>query len=310
MHRASAVAVLTACLSIAAAATAAGQTARRTEPDSYRAEIRKLRAARAAELTADDGWLTVAGLFWLKPGANVAGSAPGSDVRLPAAAPARLGVFTLEKDHVTFSPDRAVGVTAAGRPVTAAIAAPTEDKEALAVGDLRLFVIQREDRFGIRLRDLHNSERTQFAGLRFFPLRPAYRVRGRFVAYAQAKTITIPNVLGQALAMTSPGYVSFELAGRSFRLEPVFESDEHEDFFFIFKDLTSRDVTYGAGRFLHAPLPRAGVVDLDFNKAYNPPCAFTAFATCPLPPPQNRLDVRVEAGELAYHAAASPGPGR
>lgn len=303
MHGAASVARWTACLALAAAATAAGQTARRAGPETYHAEIRRFRADRIQELKADDGWLTVAGLFWLKPGANVAGSAPGSDVRLAAKAPARLGVFTLEQNRVTFTPERAAGVTLAGRRVTAVIDAPTEDAGALAVGDLRLFVIQREDRFGLRLRDLRNPARTRFTGLRFYPVRAAYRVRAQFVAYPQAKTITIPNVLGQALAMTSPGYVRFELAGHSFRLEPVYETDEHLDLFFIFKDRTSGTTTYGAGRFLHAPLPDRGFVDLDFNRAYNPPCAFTAFATCPLPPPQNRLDVAIEAGELAVHAA-------
>lgn len=269
---------------------------------TYRDEILKYRAEREAELRADDGWLTVAGLFWLKPGRNVAGSAEGSDIRLPKKAPATLGVFELKDATVMFTRAAAAEVTSAGHPVgTQPIAAPRGDKDALAAGDLRLFVIQREDRFGIRMRDLKSAMRGQFKGLRYFPVRTAYRVRANFVPYDPPHTIGIPNVLGQALKMESPGYVTFRLNGKSLRLEPVYETDDKKDLFFIFKDLTSRDSTYPAGRFLHTGVPKDGIVTVDFNKAYNPPCAFTDFATCPLPPKQNQLPIRIEAGELAYH---------
>ena len=301
-HRTSGVAALSVCVLLTGAATVAGQAATRARPDAYRAEIRAFQAERTAGLQADDGWLTVAGLFWLKPGPNVAGSAPGSDVLLPRKAPARLGVFELKDGRVTFLPDPAAHVTSAGKHLgTAAFEAPKDDETALEVRDLRLFVIQREDRFGVRMRDLRSAARRGFTGLKFFPIRPAYRVSATFVPYEQPRKVVVPNVLGQALEMTSPGYVTFTLAGKQLRLEPVYESDERSDLFFIFKDLTSRDATYGAGRFLYAPLPKGGTVDLDFNRAYNPPCAYTDFATCPLPPKQNQLDVRIEAGELAYH---------
>jgi hypothetical protein len=270
--------------------------------DTYRAEILKYRAAREAELKADDGWLTVTGLFWLKPGANVAGSAAGSDVHLPSKAPARMGVFELKDGKVTFTADPSAHITSAGRQVgPQPIAAPRGDESALAVGDLRMFVIHREDRFGIRLRDLRSPMREQFRGLRYFPVRPAYRVRAQFTPYNPPHTVAVPNVLGQNPEMESPGYVTFVLTGMSFRLEPVYEDDEKKDLFFIFKDTTSRDTTYPAGRFLHADLPKDGSVTIDFNKAYNPPCAFTDFATCPLPRKENQLPVRIEAGELAYH---------
>jgi uncharacterized protein (DUF1684 family) len=274
---------------------------------SHRAEIAKFQAGRLAELTADDGWLTVTGLFWLKPGANVAGTAPGSDILLPPGAPAKLGVFTLADGRVTFRADPAAHVTSRGKSVGAeAIDAPTDDPSALAVGDLRMFVIQREDRFGVRLRDLRSAARASFTGLHFYPVRPAYRVTARFVPYNPAKQVAVPNVLGQTPVMTSPGYVTFTLAGRPWRLETVYEDDDEKDLFIIFKDQTSRDTTYPAGRFLHAPLPVNGQVTLDFNKAYNPPCAFTDFATCPLPVRQNQLALRIEAGELAYHAHPAP----
>jgi uncharacterized protein (DUF1684 family) len=272
------------------------------ETASYRDEILKYRAEREAELKAADGWLTVAGLFWLKPGANVAGSAQGSDVRLPAKAPARVGVFELKDGTVTFTAEPAAHVTSANKPMESQpVAAPRGDDAALAVGDLRMFVIHREDRFGIRMRDLKSPAREQFKGLRYFPIRPEYRVRAKFVPYDPPHTVAVPNVLGQNPEMESPGYVTFALNGKSLRLEPVYEDEEKKDLFFIFKDTTSHDATYPAGRFLHADLPKDGVVAIDFNKAYNPPCAFTAFATCPLPRKENQLAVRIEAGELAYH---------
>ena len=289
-------------LTLAFVALAAVATSASAVSGDYRDEIRKYRASREAELKADDGWLTVAGLFWLKPGANVVGSAAGSDIRLPKKAPARVGVFVLKDSRVMFTGDPNAHVTSMGKPVGAgAVAAPTRDPAALAVGDLRMFLIRREERFGIRLRDLNSTMRREYKGLRFYPVRSVFRVRARFFPYDKPRTIAIPNVLGQAPEMESPGYVTFTLNGRAFRLEPVYETDERKDLFFIFKDATSRDATYPAGRFLHTDLPKDGTVIIDFNKAYNPPCAFTDFATCPLPPKQNQLPVRIEAGELAYH---------
>jgi uncharacterized protein (DUF1684 family) len=277
--------------------------------DSYRDEILQYRHAREAELSADDGWLTVAGLFWLWPGSNVAGSAAGSEIRLPAKAPARVGVFELKDRKVTFSADPAAHVAAGGKPVgSAAIAAPRDDSGALAVGDLRMFVIQRADRIGIRLRDLRSTARQRFTGLRYFPIRPEYRVRAKFTPYTPPHTVAVPNVLGQNPEMESPGFVTFTLNGKPLRLEPVYEDEDRKDLFFIFKDTTSVDSTYPAGRFLHAEQPKAGYVIIDFNTAYNPPCAFTDFATCPLPRKENQLPIRIEAGELAFHLHPEPSP--
>jgi uncharacterized protein (DUF1684 family) len=268
----------------------------------YQVEIEKARAARIAELRADDGWLTVSGLFWLKPGRNVAGSSPKSDIVLPAKAPATLGVFELGNGTVTFSAAEGVTVTSAGAPVrTQTMDVRGGDKTALAAGDLRLFLIRREDRVGIRMRDLKSAMRERFAGLTYFPLDPQSRVEASFTPYPEPRKIPIPNVLGQTPQMVSPGYVTFTIGGKSQRLEPVYETDEKKDLFFIFSDLTKQDTTYPAGRFLHTPLPHDGKVTIDFNLAYNPPCAFTDFATCPLPPKQNQLPVRIEAGEKAYH---------
>jgi len=271
------------------------------QPASYKAEIEKARASRVAELKADDGWLTVAGLLWLKPGRNVAGSAPGSDIVLPAKAPKQLGVFELADGRVTFTAEPGVTVTSDGAPVRQKVLDTRGDKTALAIGDLRMFLIRREDRFAIRMRDMNSAMRRGFTGLTYYPLNEAFRIDATFTAYPEPRKIKIPNVLGQNPEMVSPGVVTFTLNGQEIRLEPVYETDEKKDLFFIFKDPTSQDTTYPAGRFLHTPLPQNGRVRVDFNLAYNPPCAFTDFATCPLPPRQNQMPVRIEAGEKAYH---------
>jgi uncharacterized protein len=271
---------------------------------SYRAEIEKHRKDRVEELTAPNGWLAVRGLFWLRDGANTAGSDPGSDVRLPARTAKRIGVFTLAGDTITFTADPSASVASAGAPVKTMTLDPRKGEAGGVVTDgVTLFAIRRGARLGLRMYDPDSPQRTTFEGLKYFPLDPAYRVRAKFVPHEQPKRIPIPNVLGTIGQMESPGYVEFAVQGQTYRLEPVYETSERKDLFFIFKDLTSRTDTYEAGRFLHAPLPVDGFVDLDFNRAYNPPCAFTEFATCPLPPKQNQLQVAIPAGELRFHLA-------
>jgi uncharacterized protein (DUF1684 family) len=271
---------------------------------SYRAEIEKHRAERVAELTAPNGWLAVQGLFWLHEGSNTAGSDPASEIRLPARAPKRLGVFELKSGAVTFTAAEGARVTAAGKPVTTfTFEARGGERSSITAAGLTLFVIRRSDRVGLRLLDPESHARRTFSGLRYFPLDPAYRVKARYTAYPAMKTVQVANVLGQLVPMESPGYVEFTLEGRTWRLEPVYETPRREDLFFVFKDLTSRTDTYEAGRYLHAPLPQDGFVDLDFNRAYNPPCAFTAFATCPLPTKENQIAATIRAGELRHHEA-------
>jgi uncharacterized protein (DUF1684 family) len=269
---------------------------------SYRAALEKYRHDRVEALTAPNGWLAVAGLFWLHDGGNSAGSDPGAEVRLPARGPRRLGVFTLKDGRVTFVADASAAVTSAGAPVTSYAFDPRkEEQSAVTSAGITLFAIRRGDRVGVRMLDPESAARQAFRGLRYFPLNSRYHFRATFVPYGTPKQVPVPNVLGMLVPMESPGYVEFSLNGRVYRLESVYETSKHEDLFFIFKDLTSRTITYEAGRFLHTPLPEGGLVDLDFNRAYSPPCAFTAFATCPLPIKQNQLDIRIPAGELRHH---------
>ena len=270
-------------------------------PAHYRAAIDKYRRDRiASELTAPDGWLAVRGLFWLHDGANVAGSDPAAEIRLPPRTAKRVGVFTLTNSQVTFTADAAASVTAGGKPVTTMTFARGAEST-IATERVVITVLRRGDKVGLRMWDPESPNRTRFKGLTYFPLAPAYRFRARYTAYEKLKPVPVPNVLGQIVQMESPGYVEFAIKGRTYRLEPVYETSKHEDLFFIFKDLSSRAETYEAGRFLHAPLPQDGIVDLDFNRAYNPPCAFTEYATCPLPVKANQLDVRIPAGERRFH---------
>jgi hypothetical protein len=255
---------------------------------TYQSEMAEWRRQREAALLADGGWLTVTGLFWLHEGANRFGSEPANEVVLPNdPALKSSGAFDLDHGKVVMRMD------GQSRELHADSA---ESRDVVTLGSLSLFVIRRGDRYGIRLKDRNSRLRKEFTGLRYFPVTESYRVSARFVP--DARKIPIPNILGQTEDMPSPGYVEFDLEGRKLRLTPVEESPN--ELFFIFRDLTSGRETYGSGRFLHTAMPKDGKVELDFNKAYNPPCAFTPYATCPLPPKENRLAVRIAAGEFKY----------
>jgi hypothetical protein len=283
---------------LVAACTIVTLTARADSP-SYAADIQAWRAKREARLKADGGWLTVAGLFWLKEGANRFGSGKDNDVVLPASAPDWAGVFEFQAGKVKLRLEAGVPATIEGKTVTTADMRPdtSGSPDVLTLGPLTMHVIERGGRFGIRLKDSDSPARKAFKGLEWFPVSEQYRVTARFVPYDPPRRIMIPNVLGDASEMPSPGYASFNLGGKELRLDPVLEDAESEELFFIFRDETSGKGTYGGGRFLYTEKPKAGSVVLDFNKAYSPPCAFTRYATCPLPPKQNRLGVRIEAGE-------------
>ncbi len=268
-------------------------------PASYRAEVDKYRHDRIVELTAPDGWLAVRGLFWLHDGDNTAGSDPTSDVVLPPRVAKRVGVFHVVTGAVSFDADPGAVVTQRGSRVKTVTF--TREEASIETSGVTLAAIRRAEKLGLRMWDPESPHRTRFKGLTYFPIDAAYHVRATFIPYDSLKPVQVPNVLGQLVRMESPGRVEFTIKGTKYTLEPVYETSKHEDLFFIFKDLTSKTETYEAGRFLHTPLPTNGMVDLDFNRAYNPPCAFTEFATCPLPIKENQLPIRIPAGELRYH---------
>ena len=266
--------------------------------ETYTAAVEKWRAEREAGLRAEGGWLSVAGLFWLEAGTHSLGTDRANAIVLPpGSAPARVGVVELHDGKVVARLRPGVAATLGGQPVTSVELRPN-GPDVLALGRLTLQVIERGGRLGMRMKDREAPTRLAFKGLRWFPVRESCRVTARFEPAPPGTTIAIPNVLGQVNDLPSPGRAVFQWQGRELSLEPVLEEPDAKELFFIFRDETSAKETYGAGRFLYSEMPKDGQVVLDFNKAYSPPCAFTDFATCPLPPPQNRLPVRIEAGEM------------
>jgi hypothetical protein len=285
-------------LSLAGAAAFLAAASGVVGDEAYRAEVRKWREDREARLRADGGWLTVAGLTWLKPGENRFGSEKTSAVVLPDGSPPRAGSFVLIGREVRVKLDPGITATIAGQPLHGSAVLRPDSTDVVELGPVSLQVIHRGGRFGIRMRDKNAAARREFTGCRWYEIREDYRVDAAWVPHTEPRPLKVPNVLGQTETMPSPGYAEFKLAGKLVRLDGVLETPQSTQLWFILRDETSGKDTYPAGRFLYADLPKAGRVVLDFNKSYNPPCAFTAYATCPLPPPQNWMPVRVEAGEL------------
>jgi uncharacterized protein (DUF1684 family) len=267
-------------LLLAAAALAA-------DPNFVR-DVEQYRAQREASLKQDDGWLTVVGLFRLKEGDNRVGAGEPNEIALPSPAPAHAGKISFSKGQAIYY--------AEGKPGT--LLRPNSD--VIALRNIKFFVIKRGDEYFVRVRDNNSKIRREFTGLKWFPINPSWKISAKFTPYDSPKTILFDSQNGVKQPMQSPGYATFKRDGKEYRLEPVWEGKE---LFFIFRDATSNKSTYGAARFLYAEPAKDGSVILDFNKAINPPCAFTAYATCPLPPPQNRLTLAITAGEKKYSDA-------
>ena len=268
----------------------------------YAKEIEKWRGEREANLKKETGWLTVAGLSWLKEGINTVGAGEKFDVRLTDNfKPGKFGEIAFKDGKATLKVASGVEAQADGKTISAPVdlvsdenGKPTEIK----TGTQTFFLIKREERFGIRLKDSNSEARRNFKGLHWFPVDESYKVRARIDPSGEVKELKVPNVLGGFFKMKSSGTLKFTLKGKEYSLQPVDEDDG--TLFIIFGDGSNKEETYKSGRFLYAEKPVNGETTLDFNKAENPPCAFTPYATCPLPPPGNKLDVEVEAGEKRY----------
>jgi uncharacterized protein (DUF1684 family) len=287
----------------AAALVAAAPLLAALDPATETADVLAWRQQRFASLTSDSGWLTLAGLFWLKPGSNSFGSGSGNNLVLKnAALAATAGSFELAGSTVTFKSQTDGGVTLDGQRFDSVTlrSDASGDPTTLASGTLRFFVIERAGKLAVRVRDLNAPRRLRFRGLEYFPISNDWAITARFVPYPPGKRIRIVNILGMEEDDVSPGAVVFTRNGHTFRLDTVLEGPQETQLFIMFADATSGQETYGGGRFLYIPRPTGSTVPVDFNKAFNPPCALNDFATCPLPPPQNRLQLRVSAGELAY----------
>ncbi|PZO05736.1 MAG: hypothetical protein DCF27_13590 [Lysobacteraceae bacterium] len=298
------VALLLAACGGAEEQAANSETAARAERAArlaYEGEILAWRDERLARLTRPDGWLSLVGLHWIPLGQTYVGSARDNGTRL-ALGPAQLGMLSLARDRsISLTIPKGVEVTLDGVPAVGRVALSSDAEGPPTVvgfnkGDASFVVIKRGDRFGVRVRSALARTRTAFPGLDYFDIDPAFRITARFQAHPPGSTIEIVNMLGMVEKMANPGSLSFEKDGKSFTLQAVDEGDGQ--LFLVIADRTSGHTTYAASRFLYAaPAGKDGTTVIDFNKAYNPPCAFTAYSTCPMPPPENRLDLAVAAGE-------------
>jgi uncharacterized protein len=287
--------------------TAAGQT--NSSNAAYKEQITQFRAQRAKNLSSPDGWLSLVALQWLKPGDTTVGSAPGNTLQLDHA-PFHLATFHLANDIVTLVPPSGgfpAGTTLDGKPaISTKLSHDDEHPSELRNGGLLMIVIKRGDRLYLRVKDAQAPTRTNFHGLNWYAPDSRYVVTAKWTPSNPQHSLTIPNVLGQISHEPSPGTAEFTIDGQTVRLEPVIEDPADKSLFFIFRDTTSKTTTYQAGRFLYTSFPsngldKPGTLVLDFNRTQNPPCVYTPFATCPLPPQQNRLDVAIPAGEKRYH---------
>jgi uncharacterized protein (DUF1684 family) len=268
--------------------------------ERYDQEIERWRRQREAALKADDGWLTVSGLFWLRSGEARIGSDPSNDILLPAHAPGLVGTLTVRTGHVLLQAAPGVTVTRNGEAISSGEIRSDADEhpDTLAVGDVKLILLKRGERLALRLKDNRSPLRAGFAGLRWYPVREQWRIPAKFVAYSTPTQLVMDTIVGETEVEDSPGYVTFERDGKVYRLQAARQKDGA--LWFVFSDGTSGRTTHGGARQLSADPPRGAIVVLDFNKAINLPCAYIPYATCPLAPPQNRLSLAIEAGELKY----------
>ena len=267
----------------------------------YMTTIEKWRSDEAADLKKEDGWLTLAGLFWLKDGVNTVGTGSHFDVRLTDNfTQGKFGEIDFKNGVATLKVASGVKAESDGKPVsTIDLVSDEKGKPSeIRVGSQMFYLIRREDRFGIRLKDNQSKARVAFKGLNWFPVDESFRVQAHLEAFPEPKELMVPNVLGGHFKMKSPGLLRFALQGRPYSLQPVLQDDG--SLFIILRDPSNSSETYSAGRFLNADKPVNDKTTLDFNKAENPPCAFTPYATCPLAPEGNDLPIAIKAGEKRY----------
>jgi len=277
-----------------------------TGPDAYTKGIETWRAERLERLKAPNGWLSLIGLDWLKDGKNKVGSAKDNDIVL-TAGPAHLGVVTLKGGKASIELDAKADATIDGKKQKSAelLDDSHEKPTTVAFGTASFYVIDRNGKKALRVKDSEAATRKNFLGLDYYPIDASWRIEAKWVPYKPAHTLEIPTVLGTTDKMTVPGKAVFVRDGTTYELTPVLEEPNAKEVWFIFADATSAKKTYGGGRFLYADMPKDGKLIIDFNKAYNPPCAFTPHATCPLAPPENRLPISVTAGEKKYRGGHS-----
>jgi len=280
------------------------------EDPAFAAGQQQWRVQRYEDLTRPDGWTALVGLHWLQSKSHFIGSGASSGIRL-AVGPHKMGLLRREGDQWWFSPEAGVEVSLDGQTVRGRVRMNTDKDPAPTVltfdgGKGQLSIIRRGPRDALRVKHADADARRDFAGIQYWPGGPDWQVQAHFIAHPAGKTLPIVDITGLTTEMPNAGAVQFERDGRSWRMEAI--GAPGEPLFLVFADRTSGHGSYPAGRYLDIDAPAAdGSVRIDFNHAYNPPCAFTPYATCPLAPPENRLDLRVDAGEKAYHLPEGEG---
>jgi len=287
-----------ACVvALAALAVACAKPA--PEPEAAVTETEAWRAKHETDYRRD--WVTIAGLHFLHEGVQTAGSDKGNDVVLPASAPATLGRFVVAGTAVRFEPAPHAPVTLAGAPVTAPVLLKDDGNpkaDELVARSVKMAVHVSGERRSLRVWDPEGPLARGFKGFTWFPIQGNYRVTGRFIPDAAPRTMQVVNTFGDMDTFSTQGVVEFALNGQTLRLRPF--TTRPKRFYFVFKDASSGNETYAAARFLYSDLRDDGTTILDFNQAYNPPCAFNPYTTCPIPLPENRMPLKVLAGERAY----------
>jgi uncharacterized protein (DUF1684 family) len=286
-------------IGLAACTRDAGKVSLREETKA----VEEWRERRLQSLLRDDGWLTVVGLYWLRGGQNTFGSDSRMDIVFPKDKAAKFaGLFYIEGKITAFEAAEGVTITLNGEPVKRRRLKTDKDDEPtiLQMGSLSFYVIERDGRRAVRLKDRESDALREFSGLEYFPIDLAWRVPARFVPSDSGSQMDIPTILGSTTRSSTAGRLEFEMNGTTYSLVALGEPGD-QDLFLVFGDETNGNETYQGGRFLVATVGDDGeTAIIDFNKAYNPPCVFTPYATCPLPPPENRLGLKVEAGEKIY----------
>jgi len=270
----------------------------KSESKEYKQSIHQWRSSRLKNLKAPGGWLNLAGLEWLKQGKNTIGSDSSHDAVFPEKAPAKVGEIYLEEGNIQFRPSPEVEIKHNNQPVKGTMSLQSDasgEATVLEHGSFRWFVIKRGEKYGIRLRDLESPLLDKLDSIPAFPVKPEWKIKATFIPHNPPKTMEMPNVLGDINEVESPGLLRFTYQGQQYTLHPT---GSKESMFVVFGDETNAEETYGGGRFLVVSGPEDdNQTWIDFNKAYNPPCSFTPYATCPLPPRENVLPFKVLAGE-------------
>ena len=297
---------LLAMLASALVATAIGCQRAATPPlqwnDAVVMEIEAWRAGHEDSYTHN--WATIEGLHFLKEGAQSAGSAPDNDVVLIASLPEHLGTFTVASDEVRFEPEPGAPITINGEPAASAMVLRddgADEPDVVESNGASVVVHRSGKRISLRVKDANGERARSFQGFDWFPISRDYRVLGRFIPDANPRDMQVVNTFGDIDTYQTEGVVEFELNGQMLSLRPF--TTEPKRFYFVFNDASSGDETYDAARFLYSDLRQDGTTILDFNEAYNPPCSFNPFTTCPIPLPENRLPIKVLAGEKKYRGA-------